>query len=147
MSKTEIGTIAGLLVAVASGALWLGHLTGKIEGLNPKAIREAQSAAIIAIRGEVEKWGSFVDPKHEAGWVLKVKDDRKVHEKQLISVDEGICFITGIQGKFEGNAEHVWIEPVLGHWFLRGTSRQPWVEVSARCWRFPGNSAATDDDA
>ena len=145
MTKTEIGTIVALVVAIASGALHVGHVNGELEGLNRDAIHAEQAKAIEAIRAEFSAWDTFYDEENARDWSLNVPQGVGVVQEELIRTDEGICFLTGIHGRFEGGGEHVWIEPMGDYWFLRGKSEQLGVRVWARCWRFPSVSVSGED--
>lgn len=57
-------------------------------------------------------------------------------QKQLIRVDEGICFLTMVTGKFEGGGERVRVYRSKDHWYLDGSSKQSGVAAEAQCLKF-----------
>ena len=56
---------------------------------------------------------------------------------QMLNIDEGVCFLVGIAGAFEGRGERIEIVPEGGYWWLRGDAGGDSVSAYARCWRFP----------
>ena len=55
----------------------------------------------------------------------------------MIGVDEGICYLTFVTGRFEGGGETVYVRHEGGTWYLGGTSAQAGVGGEAHCWKFP----------
>ena len=51
----------------------------------------------------------------------------------MISTNTGVCFLTSIQGKFEGSGEKVGVYVQNNQWFLGGTSNQFGVSGAATC--------------
>lgn len=51
----------------------------------------------------------------------------------MISARTGVCFLTSIQGKFEGGKERVALSIENGQWFLGGSSDQSGVAGEANC--------------
>ena len=56
--------------------------------------------------------------------------------KPMINSNEGVCFLTSIQGKFEGDKERVEVYRQNGQWFLGGNSTQFGVSGQANCVRW-----------
>lgn len=56
---------------------------------------------------------------------------------QMIRMREGICYLTDVAGKFEGDGEFVSVFASGDFWFLDGGSNQEGVGARARCWKFP----------
>ena len=54
----------------------------------------------------------------------------------MIPTDEGFCFLTRIEGTFEGDREWAAIVTRHGQWVLEGGSGRP-LAAHARCWKFP----------
>ena len=64
----------------------------------------------------------------------------------MIKKDEGICFLTGVAGHFEGMGER--IEIVLGkddYWCLQGSSQQGELSGTAVALKFPNLSFVASD--
>lgn len=58
---------------------------------------------------------------------------------RLIPVDQGVCFLAGVSGKFRGYGEHVEVvEMADGYWHLTGASQQSEVQGWAECFRYDG---------
>ena len=57
-------------------------------------------------------------------------------EKEMLSVSEGVCYLTRVQGKFEGHGEAVFVTIKGNSWYLHGRANQPLL-AKARCWKFP----------
>ena len=55
---------------------------------------------------------------------------------RMISTDEGFCFLTRVEGTFEGDREWAEIASRNGWWVLNGGPGRP-LTAHARCWRFP----------
>ena len=51
----------------------------------------------------------------------------------MIKSDEGVCFLTAVQGKFEGSRERVGVYLENSQWFLGGDSAQVDVAGAANC--------------
>ena len=56
---------------------------------------------------------------------------------QMISISEGLCFLTSIRGHFEGEQEWLSITRENGFWYLSGNSWQEGVKGEATCWITP----------
>ena len=54
----------------------------------------------------------------------------------MISTDEGFCFLTRIEGTFEGDREWAAIASRGGRWVLNGGPGRA-LAAHARCWKFP----------
>ena len=55
---------------------------------------------------------------------------------QMIPADEGFCFLTRIEGSFEGDREWAEIVSSSGRWVLNGGPGNA-LAAHARCWSFP----------
>ena len=55
----------------------------------------------------------------------------------MMPVEDGICYLTGVSGAFEGGGEGVFVGIVDEFWVLGGYSRTTDVAAQAQCWRFP----------
>lgn len=116
-------------VAVIGGAVYLGELSGRVDGLGVDAIKKAQQDAIARI-GNMSGEPELIDRIYS--W--KQGED----EKPMIRTDEGFCYLTRIQGKFEGYGEVVSVHVKGDYWYLGGKSKQLHVAAEARCWRWSG---------
>lgn len=78
-----------------------------------------------------ENGGSTPEIREVVRW--RHGDERR----RLLRVEDGICFVTGIGGNFEGGGEAVRVYVDDGWWWIGGHSAQPslWVEVTCLAWR------------
>ena len=122
-------SVAGLLVA---GAVAFGRLDGKIEGLDPNAIREARDEAVAAITARLEQQ-QFPPVGTEWDW------EHPGAPVKMIPVETGLCFLVHVSGGYAGFGEVVEIVDVEGDWVLRGREGRDGKDVraKARCWEFP----------
>lgn len=140
MTKIEWINLIGLAAAVAAGAYYVGHLSGRVDAMDPdesiRRIKETEDEALKKLEAAV---GGFSDPANlhseEFSWT------QGQPPVQMIRVNEGICYLAFIRGKFEGTGESVSIDSRGDFWFLGGTSQQAGVAARARCWEFPTLSA------
>ena len=63
--------------------------------------------------------------------------------RQMLEVEEGICFLTRVSGEFEAPGDYVSVFDSGGSWYLDGESPGNSVGAEARCWRFPEKAPAT----
>jgi hypothetical protein len=54
----------------------------------------------------------------------------------MMSAEEGMCFLTGMEGDYQGTGENVRIENDTGYFVLNGTSQQNSVKAWAACVRW-----------
>lgn len=136
MNRSIVALWASVVVAVGSGAAYMGHLNGRIDALDPNAIRTARDQAIKDIRSEV---GEVANEWRAPALVysMTVQDGANYNEPLGLGADEGICYLSSVRGNFRGDGERVWVAQEDGQWRLRGTSRSQGVHVEAHCWRFP----------
>lgn len=63
--------------------------------------------------------------------------------KPMLTSNEGVCFLTAVQGKFQGTGEQVRVYLENNQWFIHGNSAQSGVGGTANCVRWneiPTNS-------
>jgi hypothetical protein len=63
----------------------------------------------------------------------------------MMSRDDGLCFLTGVQGKFMGGGERVAVELHDNTWYLTGQSLQEGVRADAVCYTWYSLSASQSD--
>lgn len=122
-----------LVAAVVGGAVYLGELNGRINALNPEAIREARDQAIEEIRQQLPLDGNRF---HRFELEVPDTDGTVTVSERLIPVESGICYLVDIRGNLQGAGDRLWIEPDNEYWVLRGHTWQENVEVHAGCWSF-----------
>ena len=57
--------------------------------------------------------------------------------QQMIGVNEGVCFLTRVSGKFEERSDNVSVFDSSGYWHLGGDSFRNSIGADAKCWKFP----------
>jgi len=62
--------------------------------------------------------------------------ERGRRSKRMLRSDGSVCFLTGIHGKFRSMFDMVKVSNVRGHWYVTGTSNQPEVGATARCFKY-----------
>ena len=138
MTRNETIGLCGLILVAVGGAFTAGELNGRIDGLGPDRIRDAQDEALTAIDVAVTAFQSnvqFVSATETWTW-NQYQDSEPV---PLIRVSEGICYLVHVEGQFEGQGESVTILQRDGRWYLTGTSGRDGkdIEATAACWPFP----------
>ena len=140
MTRMEWINLAALIVAIAAGGAYIGHLDGRVEALeSAKAldqIREAKERAIDEVEEAIGGFGAL-GSLHADEFTWTQGDD----EVQMIRKVEGICYLVRVTGDFAGGGERVHIFEKGDYWFLGGGSMKAGIAASARCWRFPSFSA------
>ena len=137
MTRTEMGGVFGLVVAVATGIYAFGVLRGQVDALNPGSIREAQEKALAAIDAKLES-PEFSSDTATFRWRSDRDDGQPV---RMIPVTEGICYLTMVDGSFqdlEGDVARVYV--LGGYWYLGGETASYGTGAGAMCWRFPERS-------
>ena len=104
--------------------------------------RAAQGARIAQLETKVE--GLEAEPTFPADWNdllshytwSRDRGEPRPDPVQMIPADEGFCFLTRIEGTFEGDKEWADIEYRSGLWVLNGGPGRP-LTAHASCWSFP----------
>lgn len=137
MTRNEIIGLSGLILVAVGGAFTAGELSGRIDGLGPDRIRDAQDKALRAIDARLAAM-EITPATSEHTWVWD-QDKHPRDSIELISVTDGICYLVAIEGRFEGEGESVSIVKTGNSWHLRGASGAHGKDIKARaaCWRFP----------
>ena len=136
MTRIEWINLLGLLAAAIAGAAYIGHLQGRLDTINPGKILERIETARADALGEIaeaNKHLSGLGDLHTETYEWR-QGEAPV---QMIRVNEGICYLVYVRGKFEGYGEVVSIENTGDYWYLGGRSEQVDVAAKARCWKFP----------
>lgn len=127
-----------ILGSVAFAIHYNGNMEGRIEELsrqvsriNLDKIAEAEKQAVDRLKNFAT--GSVLKSRNYHVWVSKGKEN----ETEMIAVDEGICYLTHMDGHFESGGDAVWIDIRGGSWYLAAKSRQGDINVRARCWKWP----------
>ena len=138
--------LAAIVASIAAGALFIGQLQTEVRELRRQleargpieAINEVLAHALDELRAS----GQSVVAES-----LRGEADVQVHSwhqssdnspKRMLSISEGICFLTTVSGRFEGGGEFLTVGPSDdGQWIFRGGSRQSGVQGDVYCWRFP----------
>ena len=141
MSKREWVAYSGVVVAIVTGAVYIGGLEARVTSLEAEPpsvepIRKEISEALERAKAEVVDavFTGFVDPDNHTTPYIWQQGQRV----PMLPVDEGLCFLTMVGGNFAGDREVARVEIVDGNWVLSGVDNpgRP-VFAEARCWRFP----------
>lgn len=127
MRKPDWINLGILVIAIASGIAYLGHLEGRVDALQPTKI---ESVAEEAVQKITQAAGIPILDKKQYSW------KQGQSEVQMIRVAEGPCYIVYVSGRFQGEREAVSIHIKGDYWFLGGQSEQRGVAAGARCWRW-----------
>lgn len=107
-------------------------LEAKVTGLETKVTGLETKVTDLTEVHLPNAWRSFSSFSREYTLTL----DRESGSEEMLSVGEGFCFITAINGPLDGEGESVEINETRGRWVLSvKTDRK--LSVSARCWLFP----------
>lgn len=139
-----VGLVA-ILATVATGGLFIGQLStevrvlrARVEAIGPlQRINEARDGAIAELRVAGQ---AVVSESLRGDAVLERHTWHQSNDnspKRMLSTSEGICFLTRVSGKFEGEGEWLKVYPENGQWMFAGRSAQAGIQGDARCWRFP----------
>lgn len=129
MKPSDWSIIGVVAVAILGGVAYVSELKGRVDGLDVDVIKEAEKKAVSRINSMTGRPELI---NKDFSW------NQGVGERKMIRTDEGFCYLTHIQGKFEGHEEAVWINVRGDYWYLSGKSRQRDVAAKARCWKWPG---------
>lgn len=144
MTKMEWINLLGLFAAVAAGSAYVGHLSGRLDAINPEgAVERIESARDAALEEVGRANDSLSDLGNLHSDTFEWRQGRSA--VQMIRVSEGICYLVYVTGRFEGGGETVSIYASGDYWFLGGSSRQAGIGARARCWRFPTFGADQDE--
>ena len=130
-----VGAIVAAIAAIAAAAVYLGYLNGRIDALDPDAIRQAQTEAIAAIEVQQQALSGSnfqlfpVEP-------LTGTAKEFPRSQRLIPIEDGICYLVSLHGGLNGDRERVWIHPEDGYWTMSGYAPVQFVEAQAGCWKF-----------
>jgi hypothetical protein len=62
--------------------------------------------------------------------------ERGRRSTRMLRSNDSVCFLTGIHGKFRSMSDMVKVSNVRGNWYVTGTSKQPEVGATARCFKY-----------
>lgn len=136
--RTEWIAGATLVVLLLGGVFAFGELRGQLKVLDPDRIRDAQKEAAAAVRKAAE--GMKFMEAEKSTWVVRPHTKDLLEEVELLSASEGLCYLTRVQGPFDGVGEMAQVTRRGGSWFLQAKSGKEGgagVEAEAACWRFP----------
>lgn len=138
MDTKFIAAMATIVIGLVAGGFYVGHLQGRIDELGTAAVVEARNDAISALRQNANDDGWSAPAYSTKDMSLWVNPNGDTHIVALgLGIHEGICWLSRVQGKFEGVDEHLRVIQHDGRWILAGSSKQPGVHTAAYCWRFP----------
>jgi hypothetical protein len=94
--------------------------------------------AYLGQTGNVQYWGG--DPRN-AGEFTWVQNNPQIF---MAPVDQAVCYLTGVTGKFTGADEWVAVWEQDGNWILSGQSNESDVQARARCVSRRQNGLVSD---
>ena len=133
MARTDIISLCSLVLAVLGGVYSVGVLKGRVDQLNPKYIENAKSQALQEMEAKLASF-EFSPATEPFEWKAPNSP------KQMIAIDDGICYLTLISGFFHDSGENGDVAKVfvLGeYWYLGGSTSDYATWAQATCWRFP----------
>lgn len=135
------------LTATAAAALACALAAGCLAIDDPEALEESDERADIA--GELLDDG-IADPDFSVNYVSVVSPwwYQGNLPVTLGSINDRYCFLTGVQGKFEGGGEYVRVYQEAGQWKLGGQSYQHGVGAQAACipLNYKGQTLTVSDE-
>lgn len=118
MFNQQVITWISIAAIAAGGVFFLGRLAERVDAL--------------------DAWrNSFPDGSSVTEFRMEVPNDGQTDTVEMIPEENGICYLTHIQGGFQGAGERVWIERSAGRWTLNASTLRPQgLIVAANCWEF-----------
>jgi len=129
MTRIETGAIVAVVIAITSGALFIGTLHGRLSAIEKNStapIEEAQKRALIAI----EKARLKATPPIKLTKRVSCKNNCK---KFLGNSSNRFCFLTKVMGAFNGPAESANVTISNGVWQLTTSSGGSPTWATANC--------------
>lgn len=127
------------MVPIGNSACFLTTMQGKFQG-SGEVIRIIQRDGFWFLEGESGQEGVAARARCITGYKQPIEVLGEFEWKQeveyptkMVPTYKTACFLTAIQGKFQGSGEAVKIFPHGGYWWLTGESGQKGVGAKAIC--------------
>lgn len=138
MRKREIvlAGLTSLFTLIVTAMVGNAYLAGRVDEMDLDAVRKARAEVLEAIRG-VSVVQTYTAPQ-----LFEIRPAlRTTADERLIAVEEGICYLIGVQGSFAGTGERVAIvrrkDASGSAWYLEADAGDHDVIGRAACWRYP----------
>ena len=102
MIRIETGTFVAVIIAIIGGAVYIGHLQGQINTLNPNSIQKAKEEALIEIRKQKEKSIAELEAKQRndtAEELQKLRAELETRTRNITSSKDGRTTIISLGAK------------------------------------------------